>query len=229
MKKIILIFLSMMFVGISATKAQDDNAKKSNYIRSGFYLKLGPVFPVGLYAQLQTAPVTSTLKTTQYLTYQPAKIGAAIDLGYLIYIGPSFANNHLRAGIDVTFLNGWFNSTSSVGESDRWKHFYYNIGQKIGPVFTINPVDRLMIDISYKVNANLGIYYGEWDDFDASQYSNYGIDFFRNEISMSLRYRVMVLSFQYNFGQISYNNLNTDRTKQSINADTFRLLFGVKF
>ncbi len=229
MKKIILIVLSMIFAGPFTTTAQDDNAKKSNYIRSGFYLKLGPVFPVGLYAQLQTAPVTSTLKTTQYLTYQPAKIGAAIDLGYLIYIGPSFANNHLRAGIDVTFLNGWFNSTSSVGESDRWKHFYYNIGQKIGPVFTINPVDRLMIDISYKVNANLGIYYGEWDDFDPSQYSNYGIDFFRNEISMSLRYRVMVLSFQYNFGQISYNNLNTDRTKQSINADTFRLLLGFKF
>jgi len=229
MKKNILALTLTLLTVTFTTVAQGDQTSRNNYIRSGFYLKLGPVFPVGPYAQQQTAPVTSNLKTTQYLTYQPAKIGAAIDLGYLIYIGPSFANKHLRAGIDVTFLNAWFNSTSSVGETDRWKHFYYNVGQKIGPVFTINPVDRLMIDLSYKVNANLGIYYGEWDDFTTSDYSNYGVNFFRNEISMSLRYRVMVLSFQYNFGENNYDNLNTDRTKQSIHADTFRLLFGVKF
>lgn len=229
MKKIITISLSLILFILCSAKAQDDAMKRDNFIRSGFYLKLGPVFPVGSYALGQTAPVISNLKSTNDLPYQPAKTGAAIDLGYLIYLGPAFANNYLRAGIDVTFLNFWFNSTSPVDESNRWKHYYYNVGQKIGPLFTINPVDRLMIDLSYKLNANLAVYYGEWGDFSASQFSNYGIDFFHQEVSMSLRYRVMVLSFQYNFGTISYDNLKKERADQTINADTFRILFGVKF
>ncbi|MEI7982200.1 MAG: hypothetical protein WCI71_11150 [Bacteroidota bacterium] len=231
MKKFIVVSLSLFFLVMSVAQAQNDSTKtkRSNYIRSGFYFKLGPVFPLGQYAQKQTVPVNSNVKSTKDLPYLPAQIGATLDMGYLIYIGPSFANNHLRAGIDLTFLNAWFNSTIPTDGSNRWKHYYYNVGQKIGPLITINPVDRLMIDLSYKINANLGIYYGEWDDFTASQFSNYGIDFFHQEISMGIRYRALVLSLQYNFGTISYDNLNKNRIDQTINADTFRLLFGVKF
>ncbi|MCK9204650.1 MAG: hypothetical protein M0P58_09495 [Bacteroidales bacterium] len=229
MKNVITVMLILLFSGLYPVKAQTGATKRDNYINSGFYLKLGPVIPIGSYAEGQIAPALTSYKSTLYLPYQPAQIGAALDMGYLIYFGPAFANNHLRAGMDITFLNVWFNTTSSSETSNRWKNYYYNFGQKIGPLFTINPIDRLMVDISYKINANFAVYYGEWDDYTSSQYSNYGMDFFHQELSLGFRYRVMVLSFQYNFGSISYDNLKKERVDQTINADTFRILFGVKF
>lgn len=225
-----LILLMIFLTGATLSNAQESSGERQNNIRAGFYMKLGPVFPTGSYAAGQTTPVLVTKPgEPSYLIYSPAKIGAALDMGYLIYFGPSFANKYLRAGIDVTFLNVWFNTADIGTNSNRWKHYYYNLGQKIGPLLTFNPIDRLMIDISYKINANLAIYYGEWDDFESDQYSNYGFDIFHQEVSLGLRYRAMVLSFQYNFGTINYDNIRSERTDQSINANTFRILFGVKF
>ena len=104
MKKLIYLLLLTLFLPF-VLKAQD---VKPNSIKSGFYILLGPVFPVGEYATGQTItfhPKDHALPYPQKLTYLPAKMGAAMDMGYLIYIGPAFANNILRAGIDATFLS----------------------------------------------------------------------------------------------------------------------------
>ena len=106
MKKTLLV----MFAIISPLflSAQENNARPAR-IHGGFYLKLGPVIPVGKYSTGQTIQFDNA--PGQHLSYLPAKLGAALDMGYLIYFGPAFANNFLRAGLDATFLSAWFNST----------------------------------------------------------------------------------------------------------------------
>ena len=212
---------------IPAKKAQTPAHK--NYINSGFYFQIGPVFPNGKYATLKQVPISSPNSSTLSVTYLPAKIGVALDMGFLIYLGPSFAGNLLRAGIDATFLSISYNSTQPVDPKNSYEHYYYYAGQKFGPVFTINPIDRLMIDISYKLNANVAYHFDEWHNIPNSDFSKYGVNLLQNEVSLSIRYIIMKFSVQYNFGNMKYDNVNKTRPNQTIETNTLRIMVGLKF
>jgi len=223
MKKLFTFFL-ILFIGLNSVLPALGQEGKPNLIKGGFYLKLGAALPVGNYAKGQYVIMPSA----NTLAYLPAKIGAVLDVGTLIYIGPAFANKFLRAGIDATFLSINFNSTQPYNPEKKAYHFYYFVGQKFGPVITINPIDRLMIDLSWKLNMNISYFEGEWDNY-SGEYSKYGVDFVQQEISLGLRYSLMVFSLQYNFGNMKYDNFNSSRTKQIIDVSTIRILVGVKF
>jgi hypothetical protein len=227
MKKVLLLMI--VIISPLLLSAQGSNAGP-NRIHGGFYLKLGPVIPVGKYSTGQTIQFVNA--PGQNLSYLPAKLGAAMDMGYLIYFGPSFANNLLRAGLDATFLSAWFNSTQPPNKDNLIQKYYTYIGQKFGPVITVNPVDRLMLDLSYKLNANFA-YHEELDGWDPpltdSQTSEYGFYLLSNEVSLAVRYSIMVFSFQYNFGDMNYNNVNKDNADQKISTNTIRIMLGVKF
>lgn len=208
---------------------QVQKAATPNSIISGFYLKFGPVFPTGTFA---TGTTFTDKTTTPYtnLEYLPAKIGACLDMGYLIYIGPAFANKHLRAGIDATFLTFSFNSTQPVDNNKVAEHYYYFGGQKFGPVFTICPIDKLMIDLSYKLNANFCYYYGEWGNVSDALLTKYGVTYLQNEVSLTLRYRIAIFSMEYNFGNVTYDNKSTTKPQdRTIDVSTYRILVGLKF
>jgi len=109
MKKIMIFGISLFLVLPLIVSSQElkPAASRTNRINSGFYLKIGPVFPIGKFSTGQV--VTDYAKTPPQIPYYAARMGAGMDLGFLIYLGPSFANKLLRAGIDATFLNFWFN------------------------------------------------------------------------------------------------------------------------
>ena len=227
MKKVILLILSI--ITSSFLTAQEDSTGRPDYIHGGTYLKIGAVIPVGDYANGQTIPFD--YPPVDQLSYLPARSGAALDLGFIIYIGPSFANKYLRAGIDATFFSFWFNSTRPPDRTYLYEKYYSFIGQKFGPILTVNPVDRLMIDFSYKLNANFA-YHDEldgWAPLADVTTSEYGYSLTGNEVSMNIRYRVMLFSFQYNFGTMNYNNADKENYDQEIKINTFRILLGFKF
>ena len=88
-----------------------------------------------------------------------------------------------------------------------------------------------MIDVSYKINANFAYHeeYDGWEPYTDGATSEYGYNLFCNELSLGIRYSVMLFSFQYNFGTMNYNNADKDNMEQKINIDTFRVLIGFKF
>jgi hypothetical protein len=226
MKKVMIISLAVLFPLLLT--AQETESNRLKHIRGGLYLKAGPVIPVGAYSQAQHVPF---IPAKNPLPYLPAQLGAALDLGFIFYLGPSFANNLMRAGIDATFLSTWFNYASAPN-SKSISYYYTYAGQKFGPVITINPVNRLMIDLSYKLNANIS-YHDEsdagWQPLPENATSTWGYSLFSNEVSMGIRYSILVLSFQYNFGTMNYNDFDSSNPDQEINNDTFRILFGFKF
>jgi len=224
-----LLFTLIALLILNFVAPAQNQEEKPNFIKGGFYFKLGAVLPIGTYAAGQQVSLTPGIKSSGGLVYLPAKIGGALDMGYLIYIGPAFANNFLRAGIDATFLSFWFNSTKPVNKEKVANHYYYFVGQKFGPLLTINPVDRLMIDLSWKLNANFGYFWGEWENLPGSSYSKYGIDFLQQEISLGLRYRIIAFSFSYNFGKMTYDNFDSSRPDQTIGVNTIRIMMGFKF
>ena len=85
-------------------------------------------------------------------------------------------------------------------------------------MISINPIDRLVIDLSYKINAIGGWYNSE-----------YGKNLFMNEISMNLRYSIMLFSFQYNFGNITYDNFESSNPDHIVDVSTIRVMLGFKF
>jgi hypothetical protein len=246
MKKIISLFIFAIL--FSSVFLYGQMGSRPAVIHSGFYIKLGAAFPTGTFKSGQTLPIYNPVMTVptdqKYnLSYLPAKVGPAMDLGFLIYIGPSFADNYIRCGIDATFLSIWYNSTNPVLNLDsRYEHFYYFGGQKYGPIITVNPIDKLLIDISYKFNPNFGYHFDEWNDpnypkgygqpagpLADAQYAKFGITFWSQEFSMNIRYRIMLIGFEYNFGTMTYNNFDSNRPKQTIDIKTTRIMIGFKF
>ncbi|MCX6244217.1 MAG: hypothetical protein NTU98_05875 [Bacteroidetes bacterium] len=205
--------------------AKKQHGDEFKLLKSGFYIKIGPTFPVGNYSNTQYIyDETHYYKPSVYF---PAKTGAAMDLGFIIYIGPKFANQHLRAGIDATFLTFWFNSISSDSlSSPKTQYWYFYGGQKFGPVISICPVDKLVIDLSYKINAFVAYLhhymYGSMND-------EWGYNATQSELSMTIRYWFTLISFQYNFGQVKYNDFDSNKPSHYVDNSTFRFMIGFKF
>ena len=230
---ILLIGFLLPFISFSQEKdtlSQAPAAKivqkerEPNRINPGFYIKLGPVFPMEKYATRQTLLIAPD---TNKSVYSPAKMGGAIDLGYLIYLGPSFANNHIRLGIDACFISFSFNPVkASTSDSSTSKFWYYYIGQKFGPLISICPIDRLVIDLSYKMNAYMAYVHHQIRGKDNDEW---GKNLTQNEISMSIRYSLILFSFQYNFGKVTYNDFDAEKPKHLVENTTFRIMIGFKF
>jgi hypothetical protein len=210
--------------------------REPNRIKSGFYIKIGPSFPIGNFKLEQTLfdTVSNSSKksgtTIKKVIYYPAKMGFAMDMGYLIYIGPAFAGNHLRAGIDASFVAFSYNPAAdlpdSISGSKKYTYWYYYLGQKFGPLLSICPIDKLVIDLSYKLNAYVAfVQHPIGTEFK----SEFGKNLSQNEISMNIRYALILFSFQYNFGKTSYNNFNKDNPMHQVENTTYRILVGFKF
>jgi hypothetical protein len=235
MKKYCIISLVLTCILSFHSFGQDTISNKrswhDNYIKDGSYLKIGASLPTGAYATTQSFKVYNTADpAANSVIYPAAKLGGTLDVGYMIYIGPAFASNHLRAGIDATFFSLSFNQTELPsypnGESEKWKFWYFYLGQKFGPVFTINPYDRIMIDLSYKLNAYIAYLHHQ---FGSDFKDDWGKNLLQSEVSINLRYRIILASFQYNFGDCVYDRFDTKEPSYKINTSTFRILVGFMF
>lgn len=198
--------------------------REPNRINPGFYLKIGPTFPLGNYALGQNV---YDHKPSDTAIYYPATMGAAMDMGFLIYIGPSFAANHLRAGIDATFISVSFNSINSGSVSGpKSKYWYYYLGQKFGPVLSVCPIDRLVIDISYKLNAYVAYVHHQ---VRHKENDEWGSALTQGEFSMNIRYSIMLFSFQYNAGKAGFDDFDGAKPMHYVDNTTFRVMVGFKF
>jgi|WetSurMetagenome_2_1015567.scaffolds.fasta_scaffold39064_4 hypothetical protein len=215
--KPILIFLFL--IASLSLSAQESSSSHTGRIKGGFCFEIGPVFPTGLFKSGQVSVDNSEFPPYKH-TFYPAKTGFGMDMGYLIYLGPAFAGKYLRAGIDATFFTFWFNKAENpLGYSKAYEYWYFFGGQKFGPLITVNPVDRLMFDFSYKIGFYGGYYMDDW-----------GLGFWQSEVGMNVRYSLMMVGLRYGWGNINYNNYSSSSNPDRIaEVSTFRVLIGVKF
>ena len=50
-----------------------------------------------------------------------------------------------------------------------------------------------------------------------------------NEVSLGIRYKVILFAFQYNWGKIKYTYNQDDNPRYMIDNSTMRILIGFKF
>jgi len=193
----------------SAAIAQDDK-KEPMDISNGFYMRWGPVFPLGNYSLGQ--PYETGDEYGFYEGYfNAAKIGISCEIGSHIYTGPSFANKYLRVGIDITYLNLWFNP-NDASDATNW---YWFAGQKAGPILTLSIPGGVMFDFGFKLSPIVGLTNDTW-----GRHLN-------QEIIMNFKFHMLQLSMQYCLGKINYTDFNEHTN--IVDIPTFRLLLGMKF
>lgn len=114
----------------------------------------------------------------------------------------------------------------SNADGSKSQYWFCYLGQKFGPVLSICPVDRLVIDLSYKLNAYAAFVHHPI----GTDYKNeFGKNLTQNEISMNIRYSLILFSFEYNFGKTSYDNFSSDNPMHTVDNTTYRIMIGFKF
>jgi len=200
-----------------------------NYLKPGFYLRISGVMPVGefkTYKQFDDQDVESPFF---FRYFDKARLGPSLDMGFLIYLGPPFAQNKLRAGIDATFLSVWYNPSKSLdggyvndstyipGDRTGAKYWYASAGQRFGALFSYNPVDRLIIDLHFQIGTHLSRYEDYWGYYLPDVI-----------VGINMRYRVMMFTLEYYRGKTNFNGFDKENPDYFIRTDSFRFGFGVK-
>jgi hypothetical protein len=209
-RKLTSVIIFLMISLTAFTQSSENN------IKTGFYIRFGPLIPIGEYSdgQYSSDPIYYGYPYYyDYRIYPYAKVGISSELGSHFYIGPSMAKGKLRVGIDVTFMNFMFNRTNS----DDLANWYWFISQKVGPILTISPVKDFYLDIGFKLTPIVG-YNGFYEDWGRH---------INEEVIFNIRFHQATLSFQIDPGSIRYDNF-TD-SGDLISISTFRILLGMTF
>ena len=190
-------------------KQEQKESKKPMEINTGFYMRLGPVFPLGNYNLGQRY---YDQDVHRWIKSDEAKIGATAELGSHFYTGPSFANHYLRVGIDVTYANLWFTPT----DEKNVKYWYWYFGQKVGPIITVSIPGGVMFDFGFKLSPVVGYTDNVW-----GRHVN-------EEIIMNIKFHLLLCSFQYCLGKMNYTNFTGKGDNDFREIQTFRILLGMK-
>jgi hypothetical protein len=211
MKKLIVL-ISFFVAGISSF-AQIEN---------GFYLRLGPAFPLGDFNSDQLVGLESGY-WDGYALFPNSKIGYNFELGCHFYTGKAFAGEKVRIGIDATF----YNSSLHPADYDSYygyntsgeKNFYLFLRQKVGPIVTYSPKTDMYIDFGVRLVPTIAYLFGDTYDIWGRHINE--------EILFNFRWKVLMASLQFDIGKVNMNDFSGDG--YMIGSSTFNLLFGMKF
>jgi hypothetical protein len=212
---------------------------------NAFYLRAGFSIPVGLFGQKPSLN-TPILAIYNGEDGMGAVTGGTMEMGTIFYLRNIPLQDQFKVGIDVSWLDiSWNNLDWGIKDPAIMRENssipYIFIGSKIGPVFSYNVIDELIIDAYYKLNPVL--YVGGMVDFYDSDGTNYYTETdggfgLRNALGINARYNMLMLGLELNMGTMSnyvYASTEGNGNSQSNNGSvetpmkTVRLTFGLKF
>jgi hypothetical protein len=199
-------------------------------INNGFYLRMGLSMPLGSYATDQHVHYTGN--NENYIWFPKAKLGYQFELGCHIYTGKAFNLGRLRMGIDATFFNYSLQPHKRYGRYIDDQHFYEDdvvlVGsefyltfrQKYGPILSYSLEKDIFFDFGYRMVPSVAFAAG-------SDFLNIWGRRINQEILINFRWKLMMVSFQFDIGKINFNDFEDDGFL--VSNSTFNLLLGVKF
>lgn len=214
---------------------ETQNAKpKKSILRSGFSIKLGVYNPSSDFAKPEIN--TSSYKDLVYA-------GPNFQLGSQFYIGPSIAQNKLRFGLDVSWLDlSWaLGKNDEIQNYDQTSQFFEFSGFGLGPLVSYNPVDKLVIDTYVKAVPSFFLIYNgvDYTDPQASSITlshPYDNSYSENALASGLgvkgllgfavRYKFIQTGFEYQWGKTQFYYATTREYTSSIAQNAYELAGG---
>lgn len=183
---------------------------------NAFYFKFGRSTPKGTFGDVPTM-ARSAEDSYNGLDGLGATNGINFEMGLLAYLRSIPLAEKFKIGIDAgisvsanqvdwTPMNPNYQTTDQVP-------FIFS-GFKIGPAFSYNIVDRLIVDVYAKINpcfstpADISFYEDNADESYSYSLTNAAVSptfATRKSLGMNLRYSALLLSMEYNFGKVNYS------------------------
>lgn len=190
-----------------------------------------------------STPTNSFAEYGEWKKETDSKKGGAIEIGSILYFKNLDLGAKSKFGLDVNYLS--VSKHILADEVDLGffvmepKTIFYNIGSKIGPVYTYNVLDKLNLDVFAKLNPvwmNVAIV--DWQDESALQYFT-GAMGFKYSLGMNVRYDFVVLGAEFNTGNLKYQsqddkniylgNMEMDTKSEQTTSPSFNLSLGFCF
>lgn len=171
------------------------------------------------------------------------KRGGAIEIGSFLYFKNLDLGPKSKLGFDVSYLSiskhaMGYEVDFGIGTLEQ-KHMFYNIGSKLGPVYTYNVLDKLNVDVFAKVNPIwMNVAIEDNQDVDPLKYYT-GAMGFKYGFGMNVRYDFVVLGAEFNTGKLKYQSQDDKDvyigdiplipSEKETNSPTFNLSLGFCF
>lgn len=223
MKKI--IFTVSIFVLLCSSVLAQEN------ISNKFYFRYSISNPTNSYYNYGNWGLDSTYKK-----------GGAIEFGSLFYFKGLNLGPKAKLGMDITYLSATkhmmgFDLGMNIDIEDGGFSFsmfypqttFYNIGSKLGPVFTYNVWDKLNIDLFAKVNPIwLNAAIRDYQNDEPLTYYK-GLMGLKYSFGMNVRYDFIMLGAELNLGKLKYQSLDDKdlyigNSLFSIDPETFEII-----
>jgi hypothetical protein len=193
-----------------------NNIKAQETIENVFYFRYAISTPTNAYYDYSN---------WQFDEYSYKK-GGAIEIGSIFYFESLDIGDQYKLGFDINYLSAskhiidanlpidldGMTGGDSFGMFPSFslpKTMFYNIGSKIGLIFSYNPWDELIIDLNAKANPiwiNAAV-----TDINFDQLTYYkGIMGLKYSFGMNLRYDFFMLGAEFNLGKLKYESVDTD-------------------
>lgn len=128
-----------------------------------------------------------------------SKVGATFELGSIFMLKSILKADNMSFGINADYLYAIYGNFSQKENNFENNLGTLRIGSKLGPSFTISPMDKMAIDIYTKVDfawATAAVHYGnkigDADDY-FSGYADFGFS-----TGLNFRYGLLILGFEFN-------------------------------
>lgn len=220
---------TILLIAITIGNANAQEAVFESHFRKGGYTRLGLNF---LGDDLDN---TLSAKSNILASRFGGKMGFVLEKGKVFYFMSKSKPSVVNVGLDWTILSvtfnpskkSWNNYISETGGSNAMVSmpFTASLSSKLGPVVSINPVEKLVIDVRAQVAAGIYAFGPEYstDDYsfvalkgDAEKIGDYATISFKPNLGVTVRRAGIGLAFDYSPGKV-----NTSYTESTGDTDTY--------
>lgn len=229
MKIKFITLLALTFSCVTALFAQNPVLENPVFLRGGVSL------PLDGYMTLKDAETdTDPLKWNT---------GSYFEIGSIFYIDDILKHDHMKIGIDATFLSAQYNTYKNTTETTASKvdKKYQNIfgAVKLGPVYSVSPAENLAFDLAIKANFGYSILYMEQsvfyedplikDTYDDATWGGINIE---PSFVFNIRYSVFTVGAEFRPGYMKFADFDDKKVVKDeaiAKTQTLTILAGFAF
>lgn len=171
------------------------------------------------------------------------RTGFGIDLGNIFYIRNTTLPENMGIGIDASFLNlNWVRVNNrgihTNGDEFEFSNHFVTYQLRVGALYTYSPVPDIHIDAVFRWAPTAGMVLGGYNDnpdgASRAKDRHFGLGYGLNRFNTGvyLRYNVLTLGFEWDFGGSNFSTRSSDMGNwysSDVRLNSLRFIFGFNF
>lgn len=171
------------------------------------------------------------------------RTGFGIDLGNIFYINNTTLPENMGIGIDASFLNlNWVRVNNrglhTNGDEFEFSNHFVTYQLRVGALYTYSPVPDIHFDAVFRWAPTAGMLLGGYNENPEGvnrakdRHLGFGYGLTRFNAGAYVRYNVLTLGFEWDFGGGDFSTRSTDMGSwysSNVPLNSIRFIFGFNF